>query len=77
MLLFFGGSGSPWQLPLATAGHNWVTLAQQGLFGASLVSFPYPAHKIAHRLSQGRVWFHRRFLVRFFCGIPASWRSRW
>ena len=22
---------------------NWGTLAQQGLFGASLVSFPYPA----------------------------------
>ena len=44
-LLFFGGSGSPWQLPLATAGHNWVTLAQQGLFGASLVSFPTPPSK--------------------------------
>ena len=23
--------------------HNWVTLAQQGRFAASLVSFPYPA----------------------------------
>ena len=28
ILLFFGGSGSPWQLPLATAGHNWLTRAQ-------------------------------------------------
>ena len=36
---------------------NWVTLAQQGLFGASLVSFLYPALKTAHRATQGRVWF--------------------
>ena len=35
--------------------HNGATLAQQGLFGASVVSFPYPALKIAHRAAQGRV----------------------
>ena len=36
---------------------NWGTLAQQGRSGASLVSFPYPAPKIAHRAAQGRVCF--------------------
>ena len=41
--------------------HSWVTLAQQGLSGVSLVSFLYSARKIAHRPSQGRVWFHRLF----------------
>ncbi len=29
--------------------HSCPTLAQQGLFGASLVSFPYSAPKTAHR----------------------------
>ena len=28
---------------IALLVHNWVTLAQQGRFAASLVSFPYPA----------------------------------
>ena len=37
--------------------HNWLTRAQQGGFAASLVSFPYPAPKAAHRATQGRVWF--------------------
>ena len=45
--------------------HNWLTRAQQGGFAASLVSFPYPAHKIAHRLSQGRVWFLPSFSPTF------------
>ena len=39
--------------------------------------FPYPAPKTAHRGTQGRGWFHRLFLVRFFCGSPASCCSRW
>lgn len=39
--------------------------------------FPYPAPKTAHRGTQGRGWFHRLFLVRFFCGSPANCRSRW
>ena len=52
-------------LGLALLVHSWATLAQQGLFGASLVSFPYPAHKIAHRLSQGRVWFLPSFSPTF------------
>ena len=56
---------------------NSGTPAQQGRSGASLVSFPYLARKIAHRALQGRVWFHRRFLVRFFCSSPANWHSRW
>ena len=38
ILLIFGVSSSPWQLPLATAGHNWLTLAQQGWYRTSLVS---------------------------------------
>ena len=42
---------------LALLVHNWVTLAQQGWSGASVVSFPYLASKIAHRGTQGRVCF--------------------
>ena len=37
--------------------HNWVTRLQQGRCGALLVLLPYLASKIAHRRSQGRVWF--------------------
>ena len=37
----------------ATAGHNWLTRPQQGWSGASLVSFPYLASKIAHGGTQG------------------------
>ena len=44
---------------------NWGTLAQQGRSGASLVSFPYPAPKIAHRATQGRVWFSPSFSPTF------------
>ena len=124
--------------------HNWVTLVQQGLSGAALVSFParpskphtgshrgefgfslqneftpppkgggagyrfswvgrvcsarsqrghsgptgpvrgFPGvrsptrlpkpHTTAHR---GGFGLHRFFLVCFFCGSPANWRSRW
>ena len=57
----FVSEGFSRQLPLATAAHNWVTLAQQGRSGPLLVSFPYPipypAPKTAHRATQGRVWF--------------------
>ena len=61
-------------------GNCWPQLGHAGPTGpvrgfAGVV--PHPALKTAHRATQGRVWFHRRFLVRFFCGIPASWRSRW
>ena len=71
---YFVSEGFSRQLPLATAAHNWLTRPQRGRFGASLV--PYPAFKNAHSLSQGRVWFHRCFLVRFFRGNPAGCRSR-
>lgn len=54
-------------------GHVGPTGPVRGFAGV----VPHPALKTAHRATQGRVWFHRRFLVRFFCGIPASWRSRW
>ena len=52
-MLIFGGSGSPWQLPVATAGHNRLTLAQQGGFAASLVSFPYPVLKLVKNRRTG------------------------
>ena len=35
--------------------------------------FPYPARKIAHRPSQGRVWFHRHF-PSLLGGSPANSR---
>ena len=37
--------------------HNWVTLAQQGLSGVSLVSFPYLAVKTAHNASRAEFSF--------------------
>lgn len=37
--------------------HNRLTLAQQGLFGVSLVSFHYSAPKTSHRAAQSRVSF--------------------
>ena len=40
---------------------NWVTLAQQGRLCSLLVQVPYPASKIAHRATQGRVWFSPSF----------------
>ena len=45
--------------------HNWLTRAQQGRSVALLVSLPYLASKIAHRLSQGRVWFLPSFSPTF------------
>ena len=60
---------------LATAGHNRLTRLQRGLSGASLVSFPYPALKTAHRATQGRVWVHHFFLERFCPGRTAKSRS--
>ena len=56
-------------LGLALLVHSWATLAQQGLFGASLVSFPYPAHKIAHRLSQDRVLVFTVFFSHLFSSV--------
>ena len=53
---YFVFEGFSRQLPLATAAHNWLTRPQRGRSGASLVCFPRPAFKTAHRLSQGQVW---------------------
>ena len=52
--------------------YNRLTRLQQGLFGASLVSFPYAAFKTAHRATRGRVWVYRFFLRRFCSGKAAS-----
>ena len=72
-----GGAGYhlSWVVGFALLVHNRATLAQQGLSGASLVSFPYLASKTAHRATQGRAWFHRRFLVCFCSGSDAKSRS--
>ena len=75
--------GKGWPVPenamsrFSRFAHNYPTRLQQGGKPTSLVSFPYPASKTAHRATQGRVWFHRLFLVRFFCGSSASCCSRW
>ena len=37
--------------------HNWLTLAQQGLFGSSLVCRPHPPPNQPKIAAQGRVWF--------------------
>ena len=52
--------------------YNRLTRLQQGLFGASLVSFPYAAFKTGHRATQGRVWVHHFFLRRFCSGKAAK-----
>ena len=36
--------------------HNWLTLAQQGLFGSSLVCRPHPPPNQPKTAAQGRVW---------------------
>lgn len=36
--------------------HNWLTRPQRGGEPVSIVSFPHPDPKIAHRATQGRVW---------------------
>ena len=52
--------------------YNRLTRLQQGLPGASLVSFPYAAFKTAHRATRGRVWVYRFFLGRFCAGKAAN-----
>ena len=71
----YAGDTKPSAVALATAGHNRATLAQQGLSGAALVSFPCLASKTAHRATQGRVWVHHFFLERFCPGRTAKSRS--
>ena len=56
---------------------NWVTLAQQGRLCSCWCRSPTrppKPHTGPHRAEFGS---HRLFLVRFFCGSPANWRSRW
>ena len=53
-------------------GYAGPTGLIRGLGG---VAFPYPALKTAHRRSQGRVWFHSRFLVCFCSGSDTKSRS--
>ena len=67
---YFVSEGFSRQLPVATAGHNWLTRLQQGRSGALLVSLPYLASKTAHRATQGRVWFSPAY--RRFSGGPPS-----
>ena len=58
-----GGAGYrlSWVGRVTLLVHNGATAAQQGWSGASLVSFPYLAFKIAHRATQGRVCIYFRF----------------
>ena len=58
-------------------GNRWPQLAHTGPTGRVCCFsgvVPLPG---SHNRTQGRIWFHRLFLVCFFCGSPASWRSRW
>ena len=50
---YFVSEGFSQQLPVATATHKRLTRLQQGRSGFFVVSFPYPAPKIAHRAVQG------------------------
>jgi hypothetical protein len=62
--------------PLPTLLHSGLTRLQRGLFGASLLSFPYPVLKPPHGAVSGRVWAstflsgtvfgqHRKFPLQF------------
>ena len=62
---YFVSEGFSWQLPVATAAHNCPTRLQQGLFGASVVSFPYPALKTSHRAEFD-------FTVVFWCAFALA-----
>ena len=62
-----------WQL-LATTGSRWPNRACSGLRWCRSPTRPPKLHTRPHRAGFGS---HFLFLVRFFCGIPASWRSRW
>ena len=62
---YFVSEGFSRQLPVATAAHNCPTRLQQGLFGASVVSFPYPALKTSHRAEFD-------FTVVFWCAFALA-----
>ena len=62
---YFVSEGFSRQLPMATAAHNCPTRLQQGLFGASVVSFPYPALKTSHRAEFD-------FTVVFWCAFALA-----
>ena len=61
-----------WQ-PLATTGSHGSNRAGLLLPWCRFPTWPSKPHTGAYR---GEFGFHRLFLVRFFCGSPASWRSR-
>ena len=58
---YFVSEGFSRQLPLATAAHNCPTRLQRGGEPVSIVSFPHPDPKIAHRAAQRRVWLSLSF----------------
>ena len=72
-----GGAGyrlswvGPARSQLAHTGPNRACLGLRWCRFPTWLSKP---HTAAHG---GEFGFHRLFLVRFFCGSPASWRSRW
>ena len=57
-----------------TAGPRWPNRACLGLRWCRSPTRLTKSHTGSHR---GEFGFHRLFLVRFFCGSPASWRARW
>ena len=49
ILFIFGVSGSPWQLPVATAGHSWLNRAGLGLCWCRSPTRPPKSHTGPHR----------------------------
>ena len=62
-----------WQLLLTTGPHS-SNRAGNPFFWCRSPTRPPKLHKGPHR---GEFGSHFLFLVRFFCGSPSNWRSRW
>ena len=69
----FSLGSCPWQLPLTNGSHG-SSGAGLGLWWCRSPTWRPKPHTGPHRAEFG---FHRFFLVCFFCGSPANWRSRW
>ena len=69
--IFFGLLGLPCSF---TTGSHWPNRAGLLLRWCRSPTPPSDRPRIA---TQGRVWFHRLFLLDFLGGNPASCRSRW
>lgn len=74
ILFIFGVSGSPWQLPLATAGHSWLNRAGLGLCWCRSPTRPPKSHTGPHRGEFGFTAFSwcASFAAALLAGAPGG-----